>query len=138
MFNFYLVYSEEHIGQSNQASHELQVVYKRLRKAYYTCGFISILIFGLCVSFGLTYLWNRSHYLFIGIRIILPPCAGVLTIKESSTYSPHRQIGVKPISWSNSSSSENKKSLEVSKSSKMVKKSILSRSISSKAVHVIK
>lgn len=89
-FRFVLKYLEEHIVNFEQSSIEIQSVYKRLKRAYHVCGSISALVGTLCLSFGLSdYLWNRSHYVFTCIRIILPLCGTVLIIEPSRTIKRH-------------------------------------------------
>lgn len=85
-FRFVLIYLEDHISNFDQASYEIQSIYKRLKRAYYICGSISAIVGIACVSFGASsYLWNRSNYMFIFMRIVLPICASIIVITTHST-----------------------------------------------------
>jgi hypothetical protein len=89
-FRFVLIYLDDHISNFDQVSYEIQSIYKRLKHAYYICGSISAIVGIACVSFGASsYLWNRSNYLFIFMRKVLPICATVLVI---ITHSPVTEI----------------------------------------------
>jgi hypothetical protein len=89
-FRYVLLYLEEHIGKfdQNQTSTEIQAVYIRLKRAYYVCGSMSLLIGIFGASFGSSsYLWDKSHYIFTVIRIILPPLCTLLMIAPSKKNS---------------------------------------------------
>jgi hypothetical protein len=78
-FRFVLKYLEDHISHFDQVSYEIRSIYNRLKRAYYICAIISAIVGIILVAFGSSsYLWKRSNYVFIFMRIVIPICGTIL------------------------------------------------------------
>jgi hypothetical protein len=91
-FRFVLKHLQGHVNNFDQTSNEIQAVYALLRRNYYVCAATTGTFGVICLATGTSsYLWDRSYYVFIFFRILIPILSYILTMKASLNLRTNRR-----------------------------------------------